>query len=216
MEDIVFKPKYKASFWLFAGAVAVLAAALLAAAVMMLLAVGRQQRPMHPEEVFMAVSLFVMCAVLALCVLNTVIRRIVISKEGMSVTTMLGTVKRRPFSPVAYYEDGCYIINGYIFANNFVSNIKELDAAFKKLSIKGKFQYIRERGVLTSRPRGPMIALLTLACIGGIVLSQSVGSLDRWILILFIDVTVLFWFAMTFNKLPRAGKKLWKQITDLI
>lgn len=216
MEDIVFKPKYKASFWFFMGAVAVLAVALCVTAVMMLLAIDKQQRPMHPEETFIAVSFFAMFAVLILSILNTVIRRVTIAQSGMTAATLLGRVKTRPFSPVAYYEDGCYIINGYILANNFMSNIKEIDAAFKKLSMKGKLEYIRERGILTSRPRGPMIAILTLACIGGIVISQTIGSLDRWMLILFIDITSLFWFAMTFNKLPRAGNKLWKQITDLI
>lgn len=216
MEDIVFKPKYKKSFWLLMGVIAVLAAVLLVTAVLMMFAVGKQQRPMHPDETFTAVSFFVMFAVLILCILNTVIRKITIAQGGMAITTMLGTVRKRPFSPAAYYEDGCFIINGYVLANNFIGNLKEIDAAFKKLSMKGKLEYIRERGILTSRPRGIMLAVLTLACIGGVVLSQSVGSLDRWMLILFIDVTALFWLAMTFNKLPRAGKKLWKQILDKI
>jgi hypothetical protein len=216
MEDIVFKPKYKTSFWFFMGLAALFALALLTVAVMVLLAVGKQQRPMHTDEVVMSVSFFAVFALLLLCVLNTVIRKVTIGEEGMAVTTLLGMVRRRPFSPVAYYEDGCFIINGYVLANNFMSNIKELDAAFKKISMKSKFKYIRERGVLTSRSRAPMIALLTLACVGGIVLSQLIGSVERWILILFIDATVLFWFAMTFNKLPRAGKRLWKQILALI
>ena len=216
MEEIVFKPKYKTSFWFFIGLAALFALALLAVAVMVLLAVGKQQRPIHPDEVFMAVSFFGVFVLILLCVFNTVIRTVKIGEAGMSVTTMLGTVKRRTFSPLAYYEDGCFIINGYVFANNFMSNIKDIDAAFKKFSMKGKLTYIRERGVLTSRSRAPMIALLTIACIGGLVLSQLIGTLDRWILILFIDVTVIFWFAMTFNKLPGAGKKLWKQILDIV
>jgi hypothetical protein len=182
----------------------------------MLLAVGKQQRSMQFGEIVMVVSLFGIFAVLGLCVFNTVIRGVTIGTEGVAVKTLLGMVRRRPFSPVAYYEDGCFIINGYVLANNFMKNLKDIDAAFKKLSMKGKFKYIRERGILTSRSRAPMITLLTIACIGGIVLSQLIGSLDTWMLILFIDATVLFWFALTFNKLPRAAKSVWNQVLALI
>jgi hypothetical protein len=131
----------------------------------------------------------------------------------MSAVTLLGIVKRRPFAPKAYYEQGCLIINGFVISSGFFKNTGELDSILKKLSAEGKIKYKREKGVLASRPMGFSIIMSVSVCILGIFISISLGMLPTWVYLMVIDAVFLVWLIFTFNKLPRVNKSMLKQLS---
>lgn len=214
MADIVFHPKYKIRFWLILTLLLIIAASVLAAGIIMLPTAGRS--PLLDEEkgimTRVTVSYFVMFVLTALCSLNLPVRKIVIGNGGMSVTTLLGTVRRRPFAPKAYYEQGCLIINGFVISSGFFKNTGELDSAFKKLSAEGKIKYRREKGVLASRPAGYSVIMSVTVCVLGILLGISLGMLPTWAYLMVINAVFLIWLILTFNKLPRVSKSISKQL----
>lgn len=211
MADIVFKPKYKATFWVAFALLLVLAAAVLGAALIIVL--DALKRQLVPEEITMTVSFFVMFILILLCALNLVTKSIVIGSGGMSAATLLGNVRKRPFAPKAYYEQGCFIINGFVISNMFFKNTGELDSALKKLSAAGKIKYVREKGVLDSQPAGNTMVMFISACILGIFFSVSLGMLQPWDYVMVIDLAFAVWLVFTFNKLPRVNKSIAKQLS---
>lgn len=212
MADIVIHPKYKIRFWLILALLLIIAVSVLAAGIVTL-----QASPLSAEEAGImtrvTVSYFVMFVLTALCFLNLPVRKIVIGSGGMTVSTFLGVIRRRPFAPNAYYEQGCLIINGFLISSSFYKNTGELDSALKKLSAEGKIKYKREKGVLASQPAGYSIILSVSICILGILFGISLGMLPTWVYLIVIDAVFLVWLILTFNKLPRVNKSISKQLS---
>lgn len=211
MADIIFRPKYNVKLWIIFVLLMIHAVLVLGVGVMILLSSARQ--PLIAEEGILMVSFFVMFVLIVLCSLNLVIRKIVIASGGIAVTTLLGTVSRRPFSVNIYYEQGCFIIGKYVMANRFVKNSGELDGTFKKLSAKGVIKYKREKEVLSAKPLGIRIVVFICACLLGIFFAISLGMLKMWVNVAAIDVVFLGWFIISFNKLPKAGREIMKQLS---
>lgn len=218
MEEIVFKPKYKGSFWAMFTVLILMFLLLLGLGVMLIMMSSEpylsDAETVGTEGIILAIS----SVLLLLCALNGIITKFRIKDGFILVSSLFRIISRRPYQPFVYYENGYFIINGYMFKSGFMKNQCELDETFMRMSAEGQLYY--QKGDLLRKLMTPRMAIaVVLGVAAGLILVLVLwpffDSLGLWVVNFFVFLMLIVYFAATINKLPRANRDVWREISIL-